>query len=133
MGIKFNPLGSPFDLDSGKTKAIDLSKIAGQNISALKVIFGSSATNVLLANSNNDEQVLGVALNAANNGDLVLVRTFGELADPSFLFAPNEPLFFNNFGTITAAPPSSGFSTQIGHGLGAGKIFIKIGPQIVIT
>lgn len=132
MGLKFNPLGDPFDLVNNKPKAIDLNFIAGEVISALKVVYASNSTTVMIASTANSNKPIGIALNAAGLGDLVKVRTFGELLDGSFSFASDTPLFFNLVGTITSTNPSSGYHTEIGHGLGTGKIFVNIKNQITL-
>lgn len=132
MGIKFNPLGDPFDLVNAKPKAIDLNFIAGEVISAMKVVYALNPTTVMIASTASSFKPIGIALNAAGIGDLIKVRTFGELSDGTFSFASDTPLFFNLVGTVTSTNPTTGYHTEIGHALGTGKIFINIKNQITL-
>lgn len=134
MSFRYNPLTGNFDIaqDSGGSSASDVTATAFGVISALKVVYAISATQVAIADQLQPHKPIGVALNAAGDGDSITFRTFGEVEDASFLFAVNEPLFFNSVGSITNIPPSTGYHTEIGHGMGVGKIFVSIKNQITL-
>lgn len=109
-----------------------VTKIADESISALRVVAAVSETNVALADKDSfqDAKALGVSINAANTGENVKVVTFGEIKDSFFNFPLNEPLFLGDNGVITDIAPSDVFNTTIGHSLGPGAIFVNIREPI---
>jgi len=133
MSFKFNPLSGEFDFfEAAGVPRLTDKRICGETISALKLITAQDNTNVLL--SDNDlyvnAKVLGISLTAGNIGDEIDVLLFGKHEDAAFNFTLNEPLFLSANGVITETPPSTNFSTTIGHSLGAGAIFINIKEPI---
>jgi len=115
--------------------AIKQFKTADESISALKLLQGTSNTNVSKAEPNItfiEATVLGLACNAGTTGDNIEVATYGEVSDPSFNFGVNEMLFLGPDGTITATPPTTGVLTRIGYGLGPGRIFLNIEDPICL-
>jgi hypothetical protein len=132
MPYKFNPLTG--NLDYYESSSVEsFKKIASENISALKLVY-ADVLNCYLAD-NSDElktSVIGVALNGANIGEEVEIKTSGELKDIFFNFSIGEKLFLGANGAITNTPPSSGYHVCIGHGLGSGAIFINIESEIVL-
>lgn len=137
MGFKFNPITGQLDLVNPSTTTavaefIDVTFNAAENISALKVVYADTATTVRVASSGSSNKPIGVATAAASIGNPVTIRTFGELSDASFLFAFDTPLFLNNVGSLSSTAVTSGYHTEIGHGLGTGKIFINIKNQITL-
>ena len=139
MSFKFNPTTSQLDLvgssaAAADVTAIDLTFVANETISALKVVYAVSETDVGVCDSDvlAKSQALGVALNAATIGQPVAVRTFGLLEDVSFLFLPGDELFVSSNGSITDNPVSTGFHIEIGHSLGTGKIFVQVRRPITL-
>ena len=107
--------------------------IAGEAISALKIVRLDSPTTVKIGDSSStyeDAKVIGVAISAAALGVNIDVQSFGELNDAFFSFPLNAPLYLSPTGTITDTPPTSGYNVQIGHSLGAGSIFVKVQEPI---
>lgn len=79
-----------------------------------------------------DAQLVGITLTAATTGSLARVLSFGILEDSFFNFPLNAPLFLKSNGIISDVPELTGFSTQIGHSLGNGAIFINIREPITL-
>lgn len=138
MSYKFNPFTGTldyFDTDGGSSTPspnITETKTASETISALKLVTAIDATQVEVAEKDNypNSKVLGLALTAANIGEQVEVLLFGKHTDASFTFTLNEPLFLTSAGVISSIAPTTEFSVNIGHSLGAGAIFIDIQEQI---
>lgn len=76
--------------------------------------------------------VFGITSTAGLAGENVQVIEFGEVEDASFNFPLNAPLFLGANGKVTDVPPVTGVLTQIGHSLGAGKIFLNIQDPICL-
>lgn len=139
MSFKFNPFTGTFDIDNNdggagpgpSTNFLELTIPAGETISALKLVYEDSG-QLFYASNLLDHRPIGVSLSAGNIGENITVITFGEIDDPSFLFASNETLFLNGIGTISSSPPSAGNLIEIGYGLGSGRIFLNIKQQIVL-
>lgn len=142
-GYKFNPFTGTLDRvgsDSGSNnddiaEKLELTKIAAENISALNVVRLNTDTTVSLAVNDTftNAQAIGIALNAGNVGQSVTIHLFGVLSDPFFNFVANEPIYLDSVsGNITAVPPTSGFVSVLGHGLGPGGIWVQIEEPIAI-
>lgn len=130
MAFKFNPLTGQLDIAGQAAANESITKIATETISALKVIYYSSSTECRVSDNNSYIQSVstGIALNAGLSGAVISILTEGVLSDPSFLYTLNQPLFLGTNGLIQTAQPASGsYLTQIGFGLGAGSIYIRIG------
>lgn len=107
--------------------------IAGEAISALKIVRLNNASTAFIADPTTtfeEAKVIGIARGSAILGGLIDVQTFGILEDAFFTFPANTPLFMDATGSITDTAPVSGYSVQIGHGLGAGSIFINVDEPI---
>lgn len=114
-------------------KLID-ARIAGENISALKVVRLINENEVLIASKDTfgEAQALGVALNAALTGEQIRVLSLGILEDAFFTFPLNDLLFLDSSGNITNVEPLSGTRTVVGKSLGPGSIYVKLEEPIVI-
>jgi hypothetical protein len=138
MSYRFNPFTGQLDLvGSGgapivNADVVDVVFVAAEIIPALKVVYGSSPTEVSIASSTMDHKPLGLALNAAIIGQSVTVRCFGEVADLSFGFSANAPLFVNAIGNLVSTPVVTGYHTEVAHGLGVGKVFVNVKNQIAL-
>lgn len=136
MAFRFNPLGAPFDIVTNKSGASDnpliVSKVAGENLSALQWVKLSDKDTVVLGDVDTyaNSQVIGITLGAATAGSSVEVQTFGLLEDAFFNYTLNEPLFLGSLGTTILNPSAEIISMNVGHGLGSGAIFIDIKEQI---
>lgn len=106
---------------------------AGENISALKVLwFDDSDSKVKVADNTQNTEVLnvvGVALNGALADDPVQVLYFGELTHLSFLFDAGTLLYLNSTGGIVDT--TTGNILQIARAVEVGKIFVQIQEPII--
>jgi hypothetical protein len=137
MSFKFNPTTGNLDLvgDGSSTvvpSSVDVTLLAAEDISALKVVYADTPTSVRVASSNLDQKPIGVAMTAALSGQSVMIRCFGELADASFSFAANEPLFLNGIGNLSSVAAVSGYHVECAHGMGLGKVFVNVKNQITL-
>ena len=118
--------------DDGDAERLVFRKVADEPISALRLVYLTSDTNVSLADNLafNTSLVAGIAISTALTGGEVEIVAQGIVKDPFFSFPLNDILFLGLNGNITNIPPTSGFSTIIGKSLGAGSIFINIEQPI---
>ncbi len=117
---------------SGDASAVKSTKIAGEDLSALKVVALSSANEVVLADKATCGEALayGVTLTAGIMGANVEVLNQGILEDPFFSYPLNDILFLDSSGNITNVAPTTGFSLIIGKSLGPGSIYVDIDVPI---
>lgn len=115
-------------------RVLQVTLIASEIISALKMVYQTSPTSVGLSDHQNSSKkdVVGIALNSSNIGGNVTVLLFGRVEDPFFNFPLNDNLFLGNNGIVTNIPPISGYFVIIGKSLGAGAIFINIERTVVL-
>lgn len=120
--------------DALSAKTLILEKIAGENISALNVLYLSSSTECLKADNSliGTATVAGIATNGGITGAMIRILSFGIVEDPSFLFGVNDPLYLGASGGIISIAPVSGVLTKIGYGLGVGSIYIKVEKPIIL-
>lgn len=140
MSWKFNPFTTNLDyfedvaaVDDAKRLSDD--KTCGEDISALKLVRAINDDEVVLAKPDtfSTSKVLGIAIQAGLTGEAITILLFGKVSDPFFNFPVNDPLFLSNNGEITNVPPVLPlqiYSTNIGHSLGSGAIFINISDPI---
>jgi len=107
-------------------------KLAGENISALKLVYLFDKNTVKTADRSafNTSKSVGVTKSVGILGLDVEIIQFGELIDSFFTFPKNDPLFIGPNGAVTNTPPLTGFSTTIGHSMGSGGIYIDIQEPI---
>lgn len=124
----------PSIADAVSAKTLILEKEASESISALKLVYLDSSLSCSLADSSISGKInsCGVSINAGILGDIIKILSFGIIEDASFLFGVNEPLYLGTNGEITNIPPTTGYLTKIGYGLGAGSIYIKIEKPITL-
>jgi len=120
---------------STEAKRLSDTKVYGEDISALCAVRASSDTEILKAETSTKDNstVLGVVLEGKLTGSSGSVLLFGKLEDASFTFPVNADLFLGSGGAITSTAPSlpgDVYSTQIGHSLGLGAIFISIDKPV---
>lgn len=108
--------------------------IAGEVISALKIVRSINATTVVLADSTinfEEARTLGMSTTAGGIGATIDVVFFGAIEDPSFTYPVNDPLFLTQNGNISnVQDPLSVYNSTIGYSLGAGAIFINLQEPI---
>jgi hypothetical protein len=123
---EFSVAGS--NIEEGST----LTKIAGETISALRVVklendiaFIASCEATLDYN-----RVIGVSKIGAPAGQEIIIKAFGEVQDSSLNLQPSS-LFLGTAGEILTSPPANGFVLKIGKVLSSDKIGINIQQVIV--
>lgn len=117
----------------GVTAGLLLSRIAGQPLSAHRVVFQDDADNrVRYVDPQADSiaEVLGITTTATSaSGEIVYVQSAGELNDPSFAFLPG-PVFVGANGVLTQDPPTTGAALQVGVATTLTALLIRIQQPI---
>jgi hypothetical protein len=130
--IKEGPIGPQGDAGTV------IEAIAGDNISALKIVRAVNATDVIESDASStfaNAKCLGITLTGASVGNLIRIQFFGAVGDASFNFPVNAPLYLTTDGNITDVAPDGvtyNFNTTIGYSLGAGAIFIDLQEPIAL-
>ena len=112
-----------------------LDKIAGETISALKLVISDGNNEVIVADPNGafeGAQVLGIALNSANVGEEVRVLTQGALQDSSFAFSINSQLYLGTNGFVTDTPPATGHRVLVAKAIETDEIYLEIEETIIL-
>lgn len=145
MPYKWNPLTSTLDYyfksdDALSAQILVFDFQAEEPVSALKAVYESSNDKASISNTLDPVKavVAGIAYTGANTGEFFRALSFGIMKDPTFNFARSEPLFISESGEIITAaqlPTQTNalYETEIGHGLGAGKIYVTIKPPITLA
>ena len=79
---------------------------------------------------------LGVALNSAQPGGAVSIRSLGVITDPSLSLVPNAPVFCGPNGALTQsvpASPAAAFLLQVGRSLSATSFFVSLQPPVELA
>jgi len=118
-----------------EAKRLSLEVIAGEVLSALKLIYIDSNNIAYLADFNialENAKAIGITVTAGPIGATVKVVMFGVVRDAFFSFPSNSTLYLGSNGEITDIAPVAnvGYYLSVGQGLGAGAIFINIGKPI---
>ena len=144
LAYVYNPITGKLDLvNKGQAPGpVDAAKIlvdtgvAGENISALQLVYLSDSDTFMVADNDNYPTAVcaGIALNAATIGSSLDVQLFGKHEDPFWNFTLNEPLFLSDSvaGQTTETEPTNNHLVRIGHSLGSGAIFINIEDPVII-
>lgn len=114
--------------------------IAGMNLGGHRIVASSPTENskVIYADSSISSHanlVLGMTLNAANEGDEISVAIFGEFTEPSWNWVLGQPIFLANDGTMTQVTPTANeanFSLIVAIPITATKIFVSIREPIFL-
>lgn len=81
----------------------------------------------------NANGVIGISTNAALAGSSVKVQTDGELTEPSWTWAVDQPIFNGINGTLTQVSPSVGYSLIVGVAIEPTRILISVKQPIVLN
>lgn len=107
---------------------------AGEVISPLRVVrINDDGDLVLVARMPEPESLapLGIAVQAAQAGATVTVRTAGALSDPSWRWTPGLPVLLGLDGQLTQSqPPGLRYLVVVAYAIDADTIVIRIGPPI---
>ena len=77
--------------------------------------------------------VLGITRGAAINGAPVQIQTSGLMAEPSWAWTADQPVFCGANGTLTQSAPAAGFALILGIALSATQIHIGARMPIALT
>lgn len=102
-------------------------KIAGENISANKVIYINE--DAYLASSDqasHRDRIAGLSVASALTGASIKIRTFGEQYNNTWSWDVTKPIFCGVGGELTQTAPVSGFVQIIGTAIDTNRIFINI-------
>jgi hypothetical protein len=111
---------------------VDVSLIAGVNLSALRAVTTDANGNAVLASNAtlSDAVVVGITETAATAGNAVSVRTAGIVAD-SFWSWTKGPVYLGTNGQLTQTAPTGGaIVVHVGRALTATTLQIDIDTTI---
>lgn len=119
--------------------SLTIKRKASEPILKGDAVYSTGSDLVGVADNNttiNKANVLGIALNAANTGEDILILIFGTMTDPIYsVFAVNSVLFLDEFGGITdekPTQPSRKFLSVIGKSLGGSDILVNVSLPITL-
>lgn len=75
--------------------------------------------------------VLGVSLNAALDGDPVLIQFASRIDEPSWSWTPNQPVFCGPAGLLTQVAPTQGFVLVVGVAITPTALVVDIKQPII--
>lgn len=108
-----------------------LKAIAGDNISALKVVY--SKAGIAYPLDHNDTQhifyLAGVAISAACKGNPVTIRRYGAVVDPAFNFKLGR-VYLGADGVLTQTPVTKGYLVLIGSAIDQQTLLLNIQDPI---
>lgn len=93
------------------------------------VVINSSGKAIYADKDNNSHgtKVIGITLQeAAGAGEFIDIRNYGQVEDPSWSWALDQPIYLGDDGQPTQTPPTSGFRLQLGFPITPTRIFIDI-------
>jgi hypothetical protein len=114
-------------------------KLASGTIVGHRVVRCIDAAEVAYTDVTDANQVfstLGISLNSSAPGDVVNVKTEGEVTEPSWTWTPLMPIFLTANGMMSqTAPtqPTAAFVLSVGYALSATTMRVQIGIPIVLT
>lgn len=115
----------------GATKVVT----AGASIGGHRVVVLNAAEEAIYAD-NSDlthvDKVLGLSLGAAAIGDQFNVIRLGDVSEPSWNWALDQPVFLSTAGQLTQVPPTTGFLLVVGFPIAPTKLYVDIGESVVL-
>lgn len=124
---------------AGGTDPTITPKLASGTIVGHRVVRCIDAAEVAYTDVTDANQVfsaLGISLNSSAPGDVVNVKTEGEVTEPSWTWTPLMPIFLTANGMMSqTAPtqPTAAFVLSVGYALSATTMRVQIGIPIVLT
>lgn len=105
--------------------------IAGETISALKVVYEMAGLGFVLDYQDADhiDLAVGVAITSAVTGGSFNVQRYGVLVDSGWTWTPG-PVYLGADGAITQVPPVTGFRLRLGAATSATQIIIDMQEPI---
>lgn len=136
------PTNNNFNLDFNEQLAklpfLKLDYVAGEIISALKVVYVALDGKVYISKSNGsavESLSIGLALTAAPLNGTTTVVLMGVLQDLTWSWSANELLFLSTTGSITNIPPSTptdSYNVVLGKALTNNTILVSVEPPITL-
>lgn len=120
-----------------KGSSVDVVAIAGQTVSALKIVYIDPVTSKILYADKNDlstiSTILGVTTQAGSLDDNINVVTSGVISDSNWNWnmAGNLNLFLGANGAIVQGVPVGAVSVRIGNAMSTTEILVRIGESIL--
>lgn len=108
-----------------------ITKIAGASLGGHRAVILDSAGAAFYADPLTGLEVAGITTAAALVGETITIQTFGELAEPSWAWAPG-PVYLGPLGTLTQTTPAAGACLQLGIATAPTRILIRIQPPILL-
>lgn len=128
-----------YDTEWATINGNSIDVIAGQTISALKIVYTDPTDGKILYADKDDvasvSSLLGITTQAGFLDNNINVRTAGELSDSSWSWnmGGNVTLYLGANGTIVQGALSGLVVIRIGYAISATKIMIRIGQPILTT
>lgn len=122
-------------LTAQQASSVVNSLIAGETISALKVVYYDHMTGRILKSSTDDiikASGVGVTRTAGIEGSEIEVVQYGLLSDPSFNFLPAQLVFLSDDGSLTTSAPNSGFLTRVGRAINENTLLVLIESPVTL-
>lgn len=109
-------------------------RIAGEQLSALRVVYEwSGVVRYLdLQDAAHIDQVVGITLNAVEQGEPINLQLSGPLDDAAWSWQPG-PVWLGAAGTLTQTPPLDGYLLFVGTAVSPTRIIINIDQPIALA
>lgn len=108
---------------------------AGEALGGHRIVILNDAEQAIYADNtiaSHASKVLGMTTGGANAGDTATIQTGGEITEPSWNWAINQPIYLGTNGLLTQTQPATGFSLIAGFPIASDKIFIKLREPIFL-
>ncbi len=109
--------------------------IAGETISALRILTTDSSGFGIYADPTNSEHVrrlLGMSTSSGTAGNPINLRLEGKYQDASWSWDVNQPLFLGANGTFTQVAPATGNLVVLGHAIKSDTILLNFEKPIAL-
>lgn len=119
----------------GQSGATYLTYVADGAIGGQRVVRATTAGKVGYVDPSDPAQAhaaIGLTMGAATDGASINVQFSGEMTEPSWAWAANQPIFAGANGVPTQTPPTTGFQAAIGVAISATSLVIQIKSPIVL-
>lgn len=129
VGAEQGPPGPPGQI--GPAGGSAFTRQAGQALSALQLVYEAAERVYPLdaLDGAHIDQVAGLTLTAAQEGEPVDVQLAGPVDDMSWHWTPG-PLWLGAAGALTQQPPAAGYCLQVGAAVSPTRIILNIAPAI---
>ena len=112
---------------------------AGADISGHKCVMLSSDEKAVYAScldASSIRRIIGITHNAAVTNDILVVRKFGVMSEPTWNWDTNKPIYLGIDGALVQIPevwPTSLFTIILGYPISSTKILVNISTPILLT